>query len=88
MKVIYKPNLETLEEGDTLGTGSIFPKNLPYHKHLTEGKIYTAEKIQSHNHYKMKCDDGEIRYVYIEDFTELSEYRKNQIDKIILDNLS
>ena len=73
MKVVYKPNLETLEEGDTL----------PYHKHLTEGKIYTAEKIQSHNHYKMKCDDGEIRYVYKEDFILVNKYREEQINNLL-----
>ena len=71
MKVIYKPNLETMEEGDTLP------------EHLTEGKIYTVEKSSTHNYYMMKCDDGEMRYLYKEDFTELSVYRKNQIDKII-----
>jgi hypothetical protein len=71
MKVIYKPNLETMEEGDTLP------------EHLTEGKIYTVEKSSTHNYYMMKCDDGEMRYLYKEDFTELSVYRKNQINKII-----
>ena len=71
MKVIYKPNLETMEEGDTLP------------EHLTEGKIYTVEKSSTHNYYMMKCDDGEMRYLYKEDFTELSGYRKNQINKTI-----
>ena len=71
MKVVYKPNLETLEEGDTLP------------QYLTEGKIYTVEKSSTHNYYMMKCDDGEMRYLYKEDFTELSVYRKDQIDKIL-----
>ena len=71
MKVIYKPNLETLEEGDTLP------------EHLTEGKVYNVKKIVSHNYYMIKCDDGEIRYVFKEDFIPIDKYRESQIDNLL-----
>ena len=74
MKVIYKPNLETLEEGDTLP------------EHLTEGKIYTVEsptQIGAHNYYMIKCDDGEIRYLFKEDFIPIDKYRESQIDNLL-----
>ena len=71
MKVIYKPNLETLEEGDTLP------------EHLTEGKIYLVKKIMSRNYYMIKCDDGEIRYLFKEDFIPIDKYRESQIDNLL-----
>ena len=71
MKVVYKPNLETLEEGDTLP------------QYLTEGKIYTVEKLPTHNYYMMKCDDGEMRYLYKEDFIPINKYREEQINNLL-----
>ena len=71
MKVVYKPNLETLEEGDTLP------------EHLTEGKVYNVKKIVSRNYYMIKCDDGEIRYVLKEDFILMDKYRESQIDNLL-----
>ncbi len=71
MKVVYKPNLETLEEGDTLP------------QYLTEGKIYTVEKLPTHNYYMMKCDDGEMRYLYKEDFILVNKYREEQINNLL-----
>jgi hypothetical protein len=71
MKVVYKPNLETLEEGDTLP------------QYLTEGKIYTVEKSSTHNYYMMKCDDGEMRYLYKEDFIPINKYREEQINNLL-----
>jgi hypothetical protein len=71
LKVVYKPNLETLEEGDTLP------------EHLTEGKIYDVKKKVSQNYYMIKCDDGEIRYLYKEDFIPINKYRENQINNLL-----
>lgn len=70
MKVIYKPNLETLEEGDT------FP-------FVTEGKIYTTIETAIPNCYRIKCDDGEIRLAYKEDFIPIDKYRESQIDNLL-----
>jgi len=71
MKVIYKPNLETLEEGDTLP------------EHFTEGKIYTTIETLIPYCYKIKCDYGLIRYVLKEDFIPVSKYRKSQINNLL-----
>ena len=65
---------------------------------LTIGKIYEVvekmgtdsgnEKSSTKGYYQIQNDNGEQYSYWIGNFTELSVYRKNQIDKIISDNLS
>ena len=65
IKVIYKPNIETLEEGDTL-------------PNLTEGKVYQATRSHKNpNYYLIVCDDGHIRPYYVEDFISLDNFRNS-----------
>lgn len=78
MKVVFTPSFQ-------------FPLN------LTIGKIYEVvsldnkvgnEKSPTKDYYLIKNDKGHHYTYYKGNFTELSVYRKNQIDKIISDNLS
>ena len=73
MKVVFTPSFQ-------------FPLN------LTIGKIYEVvsldnkvgnEKSPTKDYYLIKNDKGHHYTYYKENFTELSVYRKNQIDKII-----
>jgi hypothetical protein len=59
---------------------------------LTIGKTYEVvsldnkvanEKSPTKDYYLIKNDKGVHYTYYKENFTELSEYRKNQIDKLI-----
>jgi hypothetical protein len=60
---------------------------------LTIGKIYEVvekmgtdsgnQKSSTKDYYQIQNDNGEQYSYWIGNFTELSVYRKNQIDKII-----
>jgi hypothetical protein len=79
MKVVFNP------------IDNILPIN------LTIGKIYEVvsldnkvdnEKSPTKDYYLIKNDEGHHYSYWRGNFTELSIYRKNQIDEIISDNLS
>jgi len=72
MKVVFTP------------TDNRFPNGW-----LTIGKTYEVIQTLSErypsvkNYYQIQNDKGDQHSYFTENFTELSEYRKNQIDKII-----